>query len=104
MDNPAAVLTDDVEDWSPPTGSNQSQTQFRLNDGSDGTYSTNIPNNSPQTQSPTPHQKQEFQQPTIQQHYKRNASTYSIDIPATLGLMVTNNNPAANGGSTTSST
>jgi len=104
MDNPAAVLSDDVEDWSPSTGSNQPQTQLRLSSSSDGIYSTNIPNNSSQTQSPTPHQKQQFHQPTPQQQYKRNASTYSIDIPATLGLMVTNTNPAANGGSTTSST
>jgi len=107
MDNPAAVLTDDAVDWSsraPSTGSNQPQTQLRLSGDSDGIYSTNIPNNSQQTQSPTTHQKQQFQQPTPQQHYKRNASTYSIDIPATLGLMVTNGNPAANEGSTTSST
>lgn len=90
MDNPAAVLTDDVEDWSsraPSAGSNQHQTHTRLSGGVNGS----LPNNSSQTQS------------TPQQHYKRNASTYSIDIPATLGLMVSSGNPAANG-STTSST
>lgn len=105
MDNPAAVLTDDVVDWTsraPSSGSIQPQKNIRLSSGSDINHSTKLSNNSPQTPS---HQKQQqHQQPTPQQHYRRNASTYSIDIPATLGLMVTSGNPTANEGSTTSST
>lgn len=76
MDNPAAILTDDVIDWSTSPLSSAHP----------------IPNSSTSI-------KSNDNQPP-QQHYRRNASTYSIDIPATMELMVTNSIPAINGGST----
>lgn len=87
MDNPAADLRDDVADtWSP------TQNQIK-------TSSANNPITSSNNAPPTP--SSQHQAP---QQYKRNASTYSIDLPATLGLMAANGATGANTESTTSST
>jgi len=61
MDNPAAVLTDDVADWNP---------------GRRTTIAA--------AAASPPHQ------------YKRNVSVYSLDIPVSMGLMVTANNGTNN--------
>lgn len=86
MDNPAAILSDDITDWD-TTCSYQPQHQVHANDNVTGEHTTNT----------------SYQQKSPQQHYRRNASTYSLDIPATMGLMTTSNSISPNT-STTSST
>lgn len=93
MDNPAAVLSDDVVDWraSPATINNHQDPHHTSEAGTNSNYSKGTTTDISQTQ---PNNKQ--------QQYKRNVSTYSIDIPATMGLIVTNGD--GNSRSTTSST
>lgn len=93
MDNPAAVLTDDVVEWrtSPATTTSHQNNHPNCEGGTNSNYSNGTTTDIPQTHSTNK-----------QQNYKRNVSTYSIDIPATMGLIVTSSND--NGGSTTSST
>lgn len=89
MDNPAAILSDDVTDWD-TTCSFQSQHHgAHTNANAIGNRTTNTSYN---------------QQKSPQQHYRRNVSTYSLDLPATMGLMTTSNSISPNNGSTTSST
>lgn len=84
MDNPAADLRDDVIDSWSPTDSHQTHNQLETNDANNSITSTNNVPSIPSSQHQTP------------QQYKRNASTYSIDLPATLGLMATNGTTGAN--------
>lgn len=74
MDNPAAILADDATDWTPitPTANIQGDTS-----------------NTPNTPSLSTNDQRKFQNRPPQQHYSRNESTFSLDIPATLGLMST---------------
>lgn len=96
MDNPAAILTDDVIDWNTSASSIAGQIKNTSTNG------TNNENHNPTNKAPQTPLSSSHHPP--QQHYRRNASTYSLDIPATMGLMVTNSIPAVNGGSTIPST
>lgn len=91
MDNPGAILADDATDWTPITPPANVQ---------DGTSNT-----APAAKSSLPpNEQRKFQNRPPQQHYSRNASTFSLDIPATLGLMATYGTVTTNIGSKTSST
>lgn len=92
MDNPAADLRDDVVDSWSPTDSTQTHNQIKTNDSKSSITSTDDAPTSLSSEHQTP------------QQYKRNASTYSIDLPATLGLMAANDTTGANNASKTSST
>uniref|UniRef100_A0A2S2QJZ7 Proton-coupled amino acid transporter 4 n=1 Tax=Sipha flava TaxID=143950 RepID=A0A2S2QJZ7_9HEMI len=93
MDNPAADLRDDVVDSWSPTDSQQTHNQIKTSGSQSSITSTNNVTSTPSSQQQT------------QQQYKRNASTYSIDLPATLGLMAANDAAGANNtASKTSST
>jgi hypothetical protein len=93
MDNPAADLRDDVVDSWSPIDSQQTHNQIKTSGSQSSITSTNNVTSTPSSQQQT------------QQQYKRNASTYSIDLPATLGLMAANDAAGANNtASKTSST